>query len=318
MPHPRAPRFHVTWTTSGVVEVTRNGLAVDDRRMEPARRLWQVLETINAVTYFSPECRQAPERLGMKGFWMGYFACRAAPMGPVAPGVVEATFFNFHPGRVRRAIPDAWTYAAPAAVVSARAEAAATALRRLLPDGAAERLAADALPVLGAVTAEATAAGRPLFAANRDVDSPADPVAALWQSATTLREHRGDSHVALLAGAGLDGCDVHVLVAAVDGAPPELYQASRGWSPEDWQAAVERLAGRGLVTASGGATPAGHERRDDIERRTDELALMPYTPLGDNGVEALIRLLRPAAERIARSGEISFPNPMGLPPLTPP
>ena len=36
-----------------------------------ARTLWHHLETINAVTYFTAECRQAPVDLGMKGFWMG-------------------------------------------------------------------------------------------------------------------------------------------------------------------------------------------------------------------------------------------------------
>lgn len=83
--------------------------------VEPAlaRSLWHPLETINAVTYFSPECRDASVRLGLKGFWMGYFACRAAPLGAVDPGVVEATFFNFHPDRVRRALPDAWSLAHP-------------------------------------------------------------------------------------------------------------------------------------------------------------------------------------------------------------
>ena len=43
---------------------------------------------------------------GTKGFWMGYFGHRAAPMGAVSPGVVEATFFNFAPSRVQRAVPD--------------------------------------------------------------------------------------------------------------------------------------------------------------------------------------------------------------------
>lgn len=88
-------------------------------RMEAAlpRALWHGIETVNAVAYFSPESREAPVRLGLKGFWMGYFACRAAPLGPVAAGVVEATFFNFHPDRVRRAIPDAWATASPADIL---------------------------------------------------------------------------------------------------------------------------------------------------------------------------------------------------------
>ncbi|MDD9371782.1 MAG: hypothetical protein PV358_16810 [Acidimicrobiales bacterium] len=283
--------------------------------MDPAlaRTLWHRLEAINAVTYFAPECREAPAQLGLAGFWMGYFAGRAAPLGPVGPGVVEATFYNFHPRRVRRAIPDAWERATPAAVLDVRAAAAVTALRRLLPDGAADELADGAVPSLGTVVEAADPAGRPLFAANRDVSRSADAVADLWQLATTLREHRGDGHVALLAGAGLDGCEVHVLVAATEGTDPELFLTSRGWSTDDWAAASERLVTRGLVADDGTATPAGRALRTDIEQRTDELAARPCARLATGDVERLLAVLGPAAQRIAAAGEVVFPNPMGLP-----
>ena len=278
-----------------------------------ARTAWHHLEALNAVTYFAAECREAAVRLGLKGFWMGYFACRAAPLGPVGPGVVEATFYNFHPARVRRAIPDAWDYATPAAVLDTRAVAAAAALRRLLPDGEAERLAAATVAPLAAVVDGAEPAGRPLFAANRDVPRPDDLVADLWQLATTLREHRGDGHVALLTGACLDGCEVHVLVAACEGTDPELFLLSRGWSRAEWDGARARLAARGLVTDDGSATAAGQARRGEIERHTDELALVPYAGLGAGDVERLVGVLGPAAGRIAAAGEITYPNPMGLP-----
>lgn len=283
--------------------------------MEPAlaRAIWHRLETLNAVAYFCSECRDAPARHGLRGFWMGYFACRAAPMGPVDAGVVEATFFNFHPDRVRRAIPDAWTIVDPADLVVVRADAAAAALRRLLTHDAADRLAERARPVLQEVVERATGAGRPLFAANRDVAVPDDPVAALWQAATTLREHRGDSHVALLTGEGLDGCEAHVLFAACEGVPAELYQQSRGWSVEDWQHAVERLAARRLLADDGKPTDQGQALRARIERRTDGLAAEPYARVGDDSIRRLLTDLAPAAERVAAAGEIMFPNPMGLP-----
>ncbi len=85
----------------------------------PARRMWRYLETLHAVTYFAPESKAAMERLGLKGFWMGYFAGRGAPFGACGPGVIEATFYNFDPARVRRAIPDAWRFAEPPAVLEA-------------------------------------------------------------------------------------------------------------------------------------------------------------------------------------------------------
>ncbi len=283
--------------------------------MEPAlaRVIWHRLESLNAVAYFCRECRDGPARSGLQGFWMGYFACRAAPLGAVAPGVVEATFFNFHPDRVRRAIPDAWAIIDPTHLIGVRSEAAAAALRRLLGNDASARLAQDCVPLLHEAIGAGTAAGRPLFAANRDVAVPDDPVAALWQAATTLREHRGDGHVALLTGEGLDGCEAHVLFAASEGAPADLYQQSRGWSEDDWHAASERLAARDLLAPDGTLADRGREIREHIEQRTDELAIEPYLALGDDHVQRLLTVLGPAADAVAASGEIMFPNPMGLP-----
>jgi hypothetical protein len=295
--------------------VTTWPLTSNNGPMRPniARQLWMRLETINAVTYFCAECREAPGALGLRGFWMGYFGSRAAPLGAVPPGVVEATFYNFHPDRVRRAIPEAWAIAAPAALVRMRAKAAAAALRRLLGDETAERLAIDVNPAMTEAIWHGDAAGRPLFAANRDLDPPDDVVARLWWSATTMREHRGDGHVALLVGAGLDGCEVHVLASGDRNVDPELFQRSRGWSADDWQAAVDRLASRGLVTHHGEFTAAGRELLAEIEHRTDELAERPYAALGDEGVVALVEALGPPARTIAASGEVMYPNPMGLP-----
>ena len=77
----------------------------------PSRRLWRAAETINAVTYFSEESIAAARDVGYRGFWMGYFAFRAAPLGRVGPAAVEALFNNFHADRVARALPDAWEIA---------------------------------------------------------------------------------------------------------------------------------------------------------------------------------------------------------------
>jgi hypothetical protein len=248
---------------------------------------------------------------------MGYFAGRAAPMGPVPAAVVEATFANFHPDRVRRAIPDAWARTTPAAVLDARSAATAAALRRVLGDGPGEALAAAVTPALDRAVTGADPLGRPLFAANRDIARPADPVGAVWQLATTLREHRGDGHVAVLAAEGLDGCAVHVLLAAAEGHPPQLFMDSRGWSADDWAAAEERLRGRGLLAADGALAPAGADLRARIERRTDELAIAPYARLGDDVVDGLLATLATPAATISASGEIRYPNPMALPPERP-
>ncbi len=275
-----------------------------------SRQVWQRLEAVHAVTYFSSESREANKAAGLRGFWMGYFAARAAPMGAVAAGVVEATFANFHPDMVRRAIPDAWGYASPTDLLVLRARAAADAIGRLAPNAAAGD---DVLGLLHPAIGQADAVGRPLFAANREVVIDDDPLGALWQCATTLREHRGDGHVAVLCEAGLDGCETHVLFAAAREVPAELLRASRGWSEDDWNAAEERLATRGLLDGAGQLTPDGRRLHDRSRAGPTSSPCEPYEWLGDHGMDDLVHLLDAFASPILASDEIPFPNPIGLP-----
>ncbi|MFI0485397.1 hypothetical protein [Actinomadura sp. 9N215] len=276
--------------------------------MSIARDFWVVLEPLHSVTYFSPECIDGNKDVGLKGFWMGYFGSRGAPLGPAPSGVIEATFYGFHPGRVRRAVPDAWTFASPENILRMREATAAKALRRLAQGF--DEVAAEAVPRLRTAVEAADAAGRTLFAANRDLTLPDDPVAALWQLATTLREHRGDGHVAVLTAEGLNGLEANVLASAVGNVPVELLLQSRGWSREEWDEAAEALAARGLVDGEG-ATEAGRSLRADIERRTDALAVPPYRALNDPG--SLHRMLAPFTRAVVDGREMPFPNPIGLP-----
>ncbi|MEW2352693.1 hypothetical protein [Spirillospora sp. NPDC029432] len=273
-----------------------------------ARTLWSVIEPLHIVTYFSPECVQGHKDVGLKGFWMGYFGGRAAPMGPVPAGVVEATFYGFHPDRVRKAVPDAWTFASPQDILRSRAESAAKALRRLAPG--IDEVAGRANPLLAAAVDAADGAGRALFAANRDVPVPDDPVAALWQHAASLREHRGDGHLAVLATEGLDGLRSNLLAAAVNGVAFDMLTLTRGFSAEEIAEGAADLAGRGLLAADGTVTAEGRELRARIEDRTDALAAPAYRVLADP--EALHALLEPVARPVMESGEVPFPNPIGL------
>src|SRR5262245_66460441 len=85
-----------------------------------ARQMWRVLERYHAMIYFAPEAREAFTAAGLKGYWMGYFASRAAALGSVPANVVAATFYNFHPHMVARAIPDAWSFSSPERILAAR------------------------------------------------------------------------------------------------------------------------------------------------------------------------------------------------------
>lgn len=276
-----------------------------------ARVLWRRIEPIHAVTYFAPECRDAAKAAGLPGFWMGYFADRAAPLGPVGPGVVTAIFFNFHPEMVARSIPDAWSFVEPGAVLGMRRAAAAEALRLRIPS--VEALAATVGLILERVVTGADGSGRALFSANRQLDRPDDPVEALWQACTSLREHRGDGHVAMLTTSGLDGCEALALFAASEGMDSELLRQNRGWSDDEWTSAVGRLTERGLL-GDREVTPAGSELRRMIEEGTDRLAGQPYRILDPADLRLLVDELGPAAEALLATGVIPFPNPIGLPP----
>jgi Helix-turn-helix family len=271
----------------------------------PARRLHQRLETIHAVTYFAEESHAAAADLGLKGFWMGYFAFRAAPLGPVGPPVVEAVFANFAPRRVRRALPDAWSHTTPEACLQARRDSAVAALRRVAPD----ELAAAPWVVdhLAEIVVRADHLGRPLFAANREQGVPDEPVAALWHLATCLREQRGDGHVAVQAASGLDPVEMHLIYAAGSGPPGELLRTTRDWTVEEWAEGVERLVGRGLLSDETTLTAEGEALHRHIEDTTDTLAARS---LGD--VDELVEGLTPLARAISGSGVLPFPNPVGV------
>ncbi|MGH2730290.1 MAG: SCO6745 family protein [Actinomycetota bacterium] len=283
--------------------------------MEPsvARRMWRLLEPYHAVIYFAPEARERYEAAGLRGGWMGYFASRGAALGPVSAGVIIATFYNFHPNIVRRAIPDAWRYSSPEKVLAARYDAADAALRRLL----GEEVGADAIQQASALAKASALActpeGRPLFAAHAVLDWPTEPHLVLWHAATLLREFRGDGHVAALVSHQIDGCEAHVLVAAAGVVPAEMLREFRWWSEEEWDAAAGRLQGRGLLDGAGALTPEGKELRRAIEYLTDVLALPPFAALGDEDCRKLEDLMEPMVARIHASSGVLYPNPIGLP-----
>jgi hypothetical protein len=298
-----------------------------------ARQLWVVLESVHAVTYFAPGCRHALRDAGLKGFWQGYFAARAAPLGEVGAGPVAAAFFNFHPAMVRKAVPSCWDVADPARLVVDRAAAASVALDELC--GGEARVGADALeqgiaalPALRAASLRCRSEGRVMAGANaklwpmiepelrrRQLSSRQVHAAELWQACTTLREHRGDGHVAALLAHGLSGLDAHLLAAGTQGVAPEVLRDSRGWTEAQWDGALLGLVDRGLLQSDGLATEAGFLLRQNLEAMTDVLAAPPFAPLPDEELARLHASLLACARHIQESGCIPFPNPMGLPEL---
>ncbi|WP_458247454.1 SCO6745 family protein [Streptomyces sp. MAI_2237] len=280
---------------------------------QAARAMWGRYEPVHDLVYFAPEARQAADGLGMRGFWMGYFALRAAPLGPVSAPVVTACFYVFHPDRVARALPDAWRYAAPGDVLDAREEAMDAAMTRLLgTDVVSSAFMTEAAELAWRAAEAADTAGRPLAAANQALDRPRRPHTRLWQALTTLREHRGDGHVATLVGHGVAPVEAMVLKAAAGESDAALLREGRKWDPADWRAAEAQLRERGWLDEAGALTPAGVTGRAAIEAQTDAVAEAPWRALGQDGTARLADLLDPLATTVATSGLLPHGNPVGV------
>ena len=235
---------------------------------------------------------------------------RAAP--------VTAAFFNFHPAMVAKAVPACWEVVAPETLCRVRAIAAADALSELCSTDARSTLVA-ALPLLRRVVAATDGAGRTMAGANRGLWPRIEPalgtggLGEAWQGVTTLREHRGDGHVAALVTQGLGGVEAHLLAAGTKGIPAALLRDNRGFSEDEWDAAADGLRGRGLLHADGRATDAGRTLHAEVEARTDQLAEPALAGLSDAALAELCGALVGCALDVAASGVLPYPNPMGLP-----
>jgi hypothetical protein len=278
-------------------------VSVDHTSLDPrlVARTHRRLEPLHSHVYFAPETDERLTAIGIRPGRMVYFAGRAAAMGAVGPGVVTATFSNFAPSIVARHVPRAWTLASPEQVLAARLAAARASLTRLLADPPADEVAELAGLLREACTA-LTPEGRPLYAGHADQAWPDEPVLQVWHGVTLLREHRGDGHVVSLVRHGLSGLEAlvtHTLTGR--GFTQQAAQATRGWSDEDWTAALAGLTERGLV-ADGALTEDGVALRAAVERDTDELSTAPFAHLGGERTERVAELGGRLAQRLVANG----------------
>jgi hypothetical protein len=272
-----------------------------------AGRVHRALDSLHAFMYFVPEADEELTAIGLRPGRMGYFASRAAPMGPVPAGVVTATFYNFNPNMVSQHIPLAWERASIEDILAARLRIADRALRRLLGDEAAQTPAVlEAAELARAATVGLPAAGRALYAAHAQLDWPTEPHLILWHAVTLLREFRGDGHVAVLLTAGVSGLDALITHTATGrGFTQPAAKATRGWSDDEWAAAVVRLRQRGVLDAEGSLTDEGIELRATIEQATDDLATAPWQILAVERTERLLALGKALSRQLVNSGAFS-------------
>lgn len=262
--------------------------------LEPraGRRCHNPLNSLHAAHYFSPDLGRELAAIGVTHPRAVNFAVRAAALGPAGPGAVTAAFYNYKHELVAEHVPAVWRTATPEQVLAARARAVDTTLRRLLGEQAvASDEMAEAARLALRATEACSRAARPLYSAHADLPVPQEPHLAFWHAATLLREHRGDGHLAALMSAGLDGLEALVTHTATGrGMTPSWVFTTRGWTRQEWDAAVGRLRERGLLDADGELTEQGAALRDGIEAETDRLDRAPYEHLGAEDVRRLTEL----------------------------
>ncbi|MEU4273226.1 hypothetical protein [Streptomyces sp. NPDC026092] len=285
-------------------------LTPDPPSAQAVRRCQEALNSLHSTVYFTPDLPKALAPYGITDDMGAYLVGRAAALGAAGPGLVTAVFYSFKHAMVAQHLPAAWERISPAQAWEERLGAADATLRQALGAGA---LAAEPVREAAGLALTAAAAGRhearPMFAALADRPVPPEPHLALWYAATLLREHRGDSHIAALADAGLDGLEALVShCASAAGMPREMVMTKRGWTPEDWSASEDRLRGRGLMTADGTLTDRGEELRAAIEDETDRRDRAPYEHLGARGVARLTELCEGFTRSAAAAG--IFPQPL--------
>lgn len=279
-----------------------------------ARALGAALEPFAGQVYFSRECHEAYAGLGFgaspgesNGVALpdgpAYFTSRGSLLGQVPGQVVAAAFAVFNPEVVVPCVEMGWARTDAATIFAARDEGAIGQLTRIVggePDGVSR-----ARELLQRAVEPLRPEGRPLFAGLSSQPVPDGDLGAAWRLADLLREYRGDSHTAAWVSAGFDATEIGLLTELFWGLPMRSYSRTRAWTGQQFDAATERLATRGLVdpSAEGAAalTAVGREAREAVELATDAQMRPVLRSLGDD-LDELVGLLRTwsAAVRDAR------------------
>jgi hypothetical protein len=254
----------------------------------------------------SPDIAANMEALGLEP-QERYFLARAAPLGRASATLVQSTFFNFSPLAVSSSIPHVWDKASPEEILRAQLEGVDVGLRKAFT-GLDTGVLAEDLTLLrtAAQAASQHPEGRPLFAAYASLPWPGEPHLDLWHAHYLLREFRGDGHIAALTAEGITGIEALALHIAMLPAMGPRFRNSRGWTDDEWDDCVDGLRSEGWIDrAEDGTitlTEDGARRREDIEKRTDELDLPGWSAIGGDGCARVVELAAPVTEAMAAAG----------------
>ncbi len=91
----------------------------------------------------------------------------------------------------------------------------------------------------------------------------------------------------------------------------ENLQPVRGWTDQEWDGALGRLADRGWISTDGEPTRGGRDAHAAVEQATDHAAARPWTRLGPEATADLVKVLTPLA--LACASTLPYPSPIGVP-----
>ncbi len=280
--------------------------------LDTVARLHGIVTWFHVFIYSADEATEEFERVGLEGR-SGYFASRAAGMGPVTPEVITATFYNFPHSLVERWMTGCWDRVTPEQALAARWQAVARVLDSHVRPALSDDAVAEATDIAQRAVDGLTWPGRPLAAGHAASleQCPDHDLVRLWQLLSVLREWRGDGHVALLTAEPLDGVECTVITYALSKGRSFLKR-SRSWPDEVWSSAVDRLTAEGWISAEDAMTDEGKARRRQLETRTNEVAAAMWNGFDDATVNRLGDLLEPAVEALTAANYFAmFGRPAG-------
>jgi hypothetical protein len=266
---------------------------------ERTRTIRNVCEPIGANVYFAPEAHANYAKLGLSGYGPGYFCSRGASLGKPSGLVVTSAFGVFSPAIVVPAVDEGWSKTEPAPLLQARYDGAVASLRRLLgaPDA---REVGRAVELLRRGLHVAEGAGHPLFSGLKELSFPEDPIGQLWRCCDMLREHRGDSHIAVWTRAMVQPIEIQLMSELTMGIPLKTYSATRGWTAAQMDGAIDAMRAKGWMDGDL-FSPDGRMLREQIESDTDAMEVPIVDAIGSD-FDELIGILRPWAAAIVKAG----------------
>ena len=260
------------------------------------------MQTTIGWIFWDPGAVRRYEALGVPGS-LGYVASRAAPLAPVGADAVVAAFGSISPHVIR------WVFDLVADFEpfwQARDEAVVEGLRGFAPTIVEPLTAAG--PDLWRVVDDLPCVGRVLFAAHLRMPRPDDSLLSGWHAVNCIREWRGDTHWALVAGAGLTGIEASILHNAWLGYERDWLPQSRGSGPGEIAAGWASLQTKGLAD-DGAVTADGISLRQQLEDDTDRLCTQIWASYGADETLALAEALEPPCEvLLKRVDETAGPN----------